>query len=326
MLALKKAVPLMKQNVLVIGGTRFFGKLLVEGLLDAGHAVTLATRGQAPDTFGTRVRRLWVDRRDAAAMGRAFAAEPGFDLVYDQMCYSPADAAISAEVFASKVGRYVMASTIEVYSHLHGRVDRPLREDDVDLAHELVDMAYPWHEPDVAEAAYGRGKRQAEAFFHQDGRLPVVSVRIGHVLAGPEDFTGRLQNYVQRVRSRQPLWHAAAAARSSFISAPGIAAFLLWVGQSNLLGPINAAAHGPLSALDIHLRVAQGLQLPAEARPVRSAVLPSELSPYDFPSRYEMDTTRAESLGHRFDHSTDWLHALVLQHAQALAAAPALVA
>jgi len=315
----------MKQNVLVIGGTRFFGKLLVEGLLDAGHAVTIATRGQAPDTFGTRVRRLRVDRRDAAAMARTFAAELGFDLVYDQMCYSPLDAAISAETFAGKVGRYVMASTIEVYNHLHGQVDRPLREDDVDLAREPVDMAYPWHAPEVAEAAYGRGKRQAEAFFQQDGRLPVVSVRIGHVLAGPEDFTGRLQGYVRRVLARQPLWHAAAPGRSSFISAPGIAAFLLWAGQSSVLGPINAAARGPLSALDIHLRVAQGLQLPAEARPVRSAVLPSELSPYDFPSRYEMDLSRAESLGHRFDHSTDWLDALILQHAEALAATPAMV-
>ncbi|HEX5687035.1 MAG TPA: NAD-dependent epimerase/dehydratase family protein [Ideonella sp.] len=314
----------MKQNVLVIGGTRFFGKLLVEGLLDAGHAVTLATRGHAPDTFGNRVRRLRVDRRDAAAMARAFANEPGFDLVYDQMCYSPLDAAISAETFAGKVGRYVMASTIEVYSHLQGQVDRPLREDDVDLAHEVVDMAYPWHAPEVAEVAYGRGKRQAEAFFHQDGRLPVVCVRIGHVLAGPEDFTGRLQSYVQRVLSRQPLCHAAVPRRSAFISAPGIAAFLLWVGRSSVLGPINAAAHGPLSALDIHQRVAHVLRSPAEARPVRSAVLPSELSPYDFPSRYEMDVSRAESLGHRFDHSGDWLDGLILQHAEALAAGPAM--
>lgn len=315
----------MKQNVLVIGGTRFFGKLLVEGLLDAGHTVAVATRGQAPDAFGTRVRRLRVDRRDAAAMAHAFAAEPGFDWVYDQMCYSPLDAAISADTFAGKVGRYVMASTIEVYSHLQGQVDRPLREDDVDLARERVDMAYPWHAPNVAEAAYGRGKRQAEAFFHQDGRLPVVSVRIGHVLAGPEDFTGRLANYVQRVLSRQPLWHAAAPGRSSFISAPGIADFLLWVGQSSVLGPVNAAAHGPLSALDIHQRAAQVLRLPADARPVRSAVVPSELSPYDFPSRYEMDVSRAESLGHRFDQSADWLDGLILQHAKSLAAVPALV-
>jgi nucleoside-diphosphate-sugar epimerase len=319
----------MKQNVLVIGGTRFFGKRLVDGLLDAGHTVTIATRGRAPDAWGQRVRRIRVDRRDAAAMARAFANEPGFDLVYDQMCYSPLDAAISADVFAGRVGRYVMASTIEVYGHLQGQPDRPLREDDVDLASEPIDLGYPCHLPELADIAYGKGKRQAEAFFHQDGRLPVASVRIGHVLAGPEDFTGRLQGYVRRVLARQPLWHAAQPGRSSFISAPGIVDFLLWLGRSEVLGPVNAAAHGALTSLGLHQRAAQLLGLPAEARPVASAVQPSELSAFDFPWPYEMDTARAESLGYRFDHSAQWLDDLLRQHAAALdpaALAPTLVA
>lgn len=309
----------MKKNVLVIGGTRFFGRRLVEGLLDAGHAVTIATRGLAADPFGARVRRIRVDRRDALAMARAFADEPGFDLVHDQMCYSPLDAAISADVFAGRVDRYVMASTIEVYQPLMGQLDRRLREDDIDLSRETVDLGYPWHLPEVAEAAYGKGKRQAEAFFQQDGRLPVVSARIGHVLAGPEDFTGRLKSYVQRVQSRQPLWHAAASGCSSFISAHGIADFLLWLGRSSCQGPVNAAAHGTMSALDLHRRAGQLLALPADARPVKSVVQAGELSAYDFPFRFDMDTTRAESFGHRFDHSAQWLDDLLLQHAATLA-------
>lgn len=308
----------MKKNVLIIGGTRLFGKRLVEGLLDAGHTVTIATRGLAADPFGLRVRRIRVDRRDAFAMARAFADEAGFDLVYDQVCYSPQDAAISADVFAGRVDRYVMASTIEVYRrHLQAQIDRPLREDDIDLSSEPVDLGYPWHLPEVADAAYARGKRQAEAFFHQDGRLPVVVARIGHVLAGPEDFTGRLQAYVRRVLARQPLWHAAASGRSSFISVQGIADFLLWLGRSPVLGPVNAASHGTLSALDLHQRSAQVLALPADARPVSGVLLPGELSAFDFPSRYEMDTIRAESLGHRFDHSSQWLDDLLRLHAAA---------
>jgi hypothetical protein len=252
-------------------------------------------------------------------MATALANET-FDVVYDQLCYSPLDAAISADVFAGRVGRYVMASTIEVYGDLRSRIVRPLREDDVDLARETVDFAYPWHRADVAEIAYGRGKRQAEAFFQQDGRLPVVSVRIGHVLAGPEDFTGRLQTYVRRALMREPLWHAAQPGRSSFIDVPGIVDFLLWIGQSDVLGPVNAAAHGALSSLDLHLRAAQLLGVPADARPVASDVLPSELSAFDFPSRYEIDTSRVESLGHRFGHSASWLDGLLRQHAAALQA------
>ena len=40
------------KKVLVLGGTRFFGKHLVEALLQAGHDVTIATRGITEDSFG----------------------------------------------------------------------------------------------------------------------------------------------------------------------------------------------------------------------------------------------------------------------------------
>ena len=45
-------------NILVIGGTRFFGIPMVDKLLEAGHDVTIATRGLSPDSFGGRVKRI----------------------------------------------------------------------------------------------------------------------------------------------------------------------------------------------------------------------------------------------------------------------------
>lgn len=39
-------------NILVIGGTRFFGIHMVNELLTAGYDVTIATRGKASDSFG----------------------------------------------------------------------------------------------------------------------------------------------------------------------------------------------------------------------------------------------------------------------------------
>ena len=45
-------------NILVIGGTRFFGIHMVEELLKAGHEITIAKRGIASDSFGDKVKRL----------------------------------------------------------------------------------------------------------------------------------------------------------------------------------------------------------------------------------------------------------------------------
>lgn len=55
-------------NVLVLGGTRYFGIPMVKELLVKGHDVTIATRGNAGNDFGDRVERIIVERTDAGSM------------------------------------------------------------------------------------------------------------------------------------------------------------------------------------------------------------------------------------------------------------------
>lgn len=43
-------------KILVLGGTRFFGRRLVHMLIEDGHDVTIATRGLAQDDFGSSVK------------------------------------------------------------------------------------------------------------------------------------------------------------------------------------------------------------------------------------------------------------------------------
>ena len=299
----------MHKNILVIGGTRHFGKLLVQKLLDAGHRVTLATRGRAADSFGARVQRIRVDRRDHAAMRAAFAASQGYDIVYDQMCYTPLDAAIAVEVFAGKVGRYVMTSTIEVYRRLLGRQEGAFEESDLDLRTVRVDLECPWNDPLVADENYAEGKRQAEAVLYRSGKLPVATVRFGHVLGG-DDFTGRLAYYVALAQSGQALLYANATAASSFISAEAASDFLLWTGVQDFVGPVNAADGGALSALDLHRRVGKVLGEKVRALPLTTQ---AGLSPFDYPFPYVMDTARAACLGYRFGATSDWLDLAIHQ-------------
>ncbi|SFM63010.1 MULTISPECIES: NAD-dependent epimerase/dehydratase family protein [Rugamonas] len=304
----------MSKNVLIIGGTRYFGKLLVGRLLAQGHRVTLATRGVARDDFGERVQRITVNRRDLACMQLAFADVAFFDVVFDQICYSPLDAAISAQVFAGKVGRYVMASTIEVYEILHAQASGSYREDELDLNKVQVDMTIPWHSAELSDDHYGEGKRQAEAFLYQDGRLPVVSVRIAHVLGGPEDFTRRLEFYVQRVLAQEPMRHSVGAGPSSFVDAEGIAEFLCWVGAQDFLGPVNAACGGDMSALDVYERVAAVLDKPSRPIAMPGAHAVCELSPFDYTRPHAMDTRRAQALGYRFADNAAYLDGLIRRH------------
>ncbi len=305
----------MQKKILVIGGTRYFGILLVRALLEAGHHVTVATRGQTPDGFGDAVRRITLDRRNAAQMRAAFRHGPYYDLVYDQMCYSPLDAAIALDALASKVGRYIMASTIEVYRPLLGTLHRPFSEGDVDLASVNVELDLPWHEATFAETHYGEGKRQAEAVLLRQSSVPVVTVRIAHVLGGLQDFTGRLAHYVHLARQGAPLRHHVAAGPSSFINPQSISAFLAWVGTQSFVGPVNAACGEPLSAPALYRAVgaAFGTVVRTQAMDA-TAQAAQDGGPFDYAAPYAMDTQRAKTLGYRFGAVSDWLGVLVALH------------
>jgi len=307
----------MNKNILIIGGTRFFGKQLVRRLLAQGHRVTIATRGKTPDDFGNAVQRLRVDRRDEAAMHASFA-HARYDLIFDQMCYSPLDAAIALDVFSGKTARYIMSSTIETYRHLIKDIARPLREDDLDLGGVSIDWNYPWRDPTLAEASYAAGKLQAEAVLVLDGRLPVVTLRIAHVLAAQDDFTGRLASYVSRVQQGQVLMHTSAAGRSSFLSVDAIVDAMLWAGEADFLGAVNLACQGDMSAPQLHQRIARLLGKPGLLQVASDEV--QERSAFDYAHDYRVDTARARSLGHEFpvlDASLDQLIMDLHAHLQA---------
>ncbi|MDY0964159.1 MULTISPECIES: NAD-dependent epimerase/dehydratase family protein [Massilia] len=298
----------MPKNILVIGGTRFFGKLLVQRLVRAGHHVTIATRGYAPDPFGDRITRVRVDRRNEHAMRAAFAGVK-FDIVYDQMCYSPLDAAISSRVFGGNVGRYVMTSTIDVYRALEPQ-SQAFDEESLHVDAQPIDTAYPWHDPARAIDSYVAGKVQAEAYLYRAGSMPVVTVRLGHVLGGPDDFTGRLAHYVDLVRQGAALQYTSAKARTSFLEAREAADFLVWAGAQAFTGPVNAAADGALSAYELHGRVGAALNAPARMRKLTAGTP----SPFDLVTPLMLDTGRAKELGYRFSGTDDWIDSAIRQH------------
>jgi nucleoside-diphosphate-sugar epimerase len=303
----------MTKNILVIGGTRFIGRLLVQRLLHAGHRVTIATRGYAPDPFGSRIQRIRTDRRNEPGMRKLAEAGP-FDIVYDQMCYSPLDAAIAVRSFAGKVGRYVVTSTVDTYRVLGSGRGAALSEADLAVEAQPIDTAYPWHDPRRATECYVSGKVQAEAYLVRDGSLPLVTPRLGHVLGGPEDFTGRLAHYVELARAGAVLPYSNADAAVSFMTAHAAADFLFWTGMQDFMGPVNAACDGALSAYGLYQRVGEVLETPVKTRHVMPPEAAGRLSPFDLPGAMVMDTSRAKALGYKFGHTEEWLDHTIRQH------------
>lgn len=106
-------------RALVIGGTLFIGRALVEQLLERGDDVVIMHRGQGTP-FGTRVGEIRCDRNDVAAVKAALDGTR-FDVVYDNV-YDWARGTSAAQVSASATAtvqglrRYVFTSSVAVYA------------------------------------------------------------------------------------------------------------------------------------------------------------------------------------------------------------------
>lgn len=277
------------RTVCVIGGSRYFGRHLIESL-SAVAKVTLVNRGSMPAPPG--VEHVVADRDSASAMTAALGAR-AFDVVIDQVCYTPDQARTALEVFAGRTPRYVMTSTIEVYADL---------EHSGPVAETAVDPLTVPVRHGLREYAYGDGKRQAEAVLARESAFDFVSVRSTHVLGG-HDFTGRLAHYKERIADGRPVAVHADPKPTCFVNDREIAAVLEWAAGADFTGVVNACSHGELDVLALCEVIA--------AKVGRRPVYERGESPYSFERYYAMDNSRATSLGFTFSHVSDWLEEAV---------------
>ncbi|MBW5254344.1 NAD-dependent epimerase/dehydratase family protein [Streptomyces sp. P01-B04] len=296
------------QRICVIGGSRYFGKLLVQRLLAAGHQVTVINRGSTPPPPGAE--HLVVDRDDEAALVAALGPR-SFDVVVDQVCYTPVQAETAVRAFSGRTRRYVMTSTIEVYDPATAALPdaaqhTPVPEERVDPAAWPVRTDLPWHDAAYREARYAEGKRQAEAVFTRDGRFAFASVRSAHVLGGgAREFTGRLAYYTDRlVRGAEIAVHARELP-TVFIHYEELADVLLWAATATAFtGPLNACSDGLLDVRDL----ASALAVETGREPVYRTVAAGEpAGPFSFDRYYAMSNTRAGELGFVFSRTAEWL-------------------
>ncbi|HDR7241130.1 TPA: NAD-dependent epimerase/dehydratase family protein [Bacillus mobilis] len=226
------------KKVLVLGGTRFFGKHLVEALLQDGHDVTIATRGITEDPFGSTVKRLIVDREDEKQLAERLE-DKSYDIVYDNLCYSSNAAKMVCEVLRGKTKKYVMTSSMAVY------------EPAISLLEENFNpYEYAITYGDRKDFNYGEGKRLAEAAVFEQATFPVVAVRFP-VVIGENDYTKRLQFYVEHIVKQEPVAVKHLDGELSFIHEKEAGEFLAWCGMKDIEGPINACSNGVVSTGEV---------------------------------------------------------------------------
>ncbi|MFH9823593.1 NAD-dependent epimerase/dehydratase family protein [Streptomyces bobili] len=239
-------------RLLVLGGTEFAGRAVVEAALGRGWEVTVLNRGRHAPVPGART--LVGDR---TAPGGLDALKDGeWDAVVDTWSAAPRAVQEAARLLRGRARRYVYVSSCSVYTWAPPAgyaEDAP-----------LVEGA----EPDAEQTDYARDKRGGElAAVDAFGEADSVLVRAGLIL-GPYENVGRLP------------WWLARTARGGPVLAPGprelplqyvdvrdLAEWILGAAEQGLSGPFNLISpqgHATMGELlEACVRVTGG---PAELR------------------------------------------------------------
>ncbi|GID33349.1 nucleoside-diphosphate-sugar epimerase [Paractinoplanes brasiliensis] len=180
-------------RVLVLGGSWFVGRVLVERAVGQGLDVTVFNRGRSPVDLPTGVRRVVGDRESPSDLV-ALAKEGPWDAAIDVSGSVPAVVARSAKILAPAVGHYTFVSTISAYRDWpHAAVDEGSALWDGDPG---LDPGTRRWDPDT----YGPLKVGCEIACGNAFGSDRLLVLRPHVVLGPYEYVGRLQWWLDRVR------------------------------------------------------------------------------------------------------------------------------
>jgi nucleoside-diphosphate-sugar epimerase len=179
-------------KVLVIGGTLFIGRLLVDELVKEGHDVAILHRKPKHD-FGRRVENIMADRNDAAEVREALSGrrfEVVFDNVYDfERGTTAAQVEATVRACGSRISRYIFLSSVASYGD--------------GLNHKESDPLAPDYHPEP----YVRHKATTERLLfrmHSRSGLPVVTFRPPFVYGANTNYY-REQFFWDRLRAGRPI-------------------------------------------------------------------------------------------------------------------------
>jgi len=276
------------QNVLVLGGTQFFGKRLVQMLIDHGKNVTIATRGLTKDSFGDSVERLIIDREKKETIVQAFENRT-WDVVYDQSCFSPQEAKDVVDVLKGKVKRYIFTSSQAVYEFGTNHKEEHFNP---------MNFSYMFkgRREYIGYGGYQEAKRAAENVLFTQSDIEVVAVRFP-IVVGTDDYTNRLKFYVDKVKNEEPIVAENFDIKLGFILSKEAAEFLYFLGESSFQGPINAGSLGDISLLELIRKI--------EVFTGKEAILSNDevnqqASPYSLAGSWSVNPEKAIELGFQF--------------------------
>ena len=214
-------------RILIIGGTRFLGRHLVEAALAHGHEITLFNRGKSNPELFPQLETILGDREQDVNKLK----DRIWDAVIDVAGYVPRIVRLSAEVLKENVSRYVFISSISVYADF-----RKVGIDESDPVGKIEDETVE----EITGETYGPLKALCEQTVQELYGERALIVRPG-LIVGPHDPTDRFTYWPVRVaRGGDVLAPQKPEAAIQVVDVRDLSEFILKLIEENASGVYNA--------------------------------------------------------------------------------------
>ncbi len=219
-------------RLLVLGGTKFLGRAIVDASLATDHEVTLFNRGETNAGLYPDVDQVHGNRDG----GLGVLAGREWDAVVDTCGYFPRVVRQSAEALAGAVDTYCFVSSVSVYSDLSEVVDEesPVGTLDDETTEEFG--------PDFER--YGPLKALCERVVQEAYGERALTVRPG-LIVGPYDPSGRFTYWPHRLaRGGEVLAPGPPERLAQFIDVRDLAEWIVRLVDDRGSGVFNATGEG----------------------------------------------------------------------------------
>lgn len=213
-------------RLLVIGGTRFLGRAIVDAALGHGHDITFFNRGKTNPTLYPGLPTVHGDRTGDAGLLRGLT----FDVAIDVAGTHPAEVRPLIEVLRDSIEHYVFVSTISVYA-------------DHSIPQVEGQPVLSVREGQSPGEAYGAAKAASERLVTSAFEDKALVVRPG-LIVGPHDPTDRFAYWPRRIaRGGRVLAPGGPDHPCQFIDVRDLGAWIVRGAESGLAGAFNATGH-----------------------------------------------------------------------------------
>ena len=240
-------------RILMIGGTRFIGRHVVEAALAGDHDVTLFHRGRTgADLFPDVEHRLGDRNSDLSEL-----ATGEWDATVDTCAYLPRQVQTLADALGGRGGHHLLVSSVSAYASPEGpgfTEDAPLAQlDDPDT-------------DEVTDETYGGLKVLCELAAVERHGPDTLLVRPTYVV-GPDDYSWRFPWWVTRLaRGGEVLVPGPQDAPAQVIDVRDMASWMVSLLEEGASGAFHAVSPAPVFTWQQQIEAVADVVAPAGTR------------------------------------------------------------